>query len=281
MTMEILVCLETSPSCEAAIGFAIAVARAVEGRLLGLAIVDEPDIRAGAAVSIGGASFKHERDDALVAEARKNAAAWTDAFMRRCEAAKVPARPQVIVGRAAASILAEMQAHNLTVLGRDANFHFETDEVDPTTRDTILHKAQGPVILVPVNGGGVGAERRPVLLAYDGSSASKRALNSFADSGLGQGREMHVAAVDDDGATAWEMTNRAVVALRERGLTAEPHNVVSVLSIPEALIDVANKINAGLLVMGAYTSSRFSTLVRGSVTHELIEKTLIPLYLHH
>jgi hypothetical protein len=160
MTTEILVCLETSPSCEAAIGFAIAAARAAEGRLVGLAIVDEPDIRAGAAMGIGGASFKHERDDALVAEARKHAAAWMEAFMRRCEAAKVPARPQVIVGRAAASILAEMQAHDLTVLGREANFHFETDEVDLTTRDTILHKAQSPVILVPVNGGSAEAERR-------------------------------------------------------------------------------------------------------------------------
>jgi hypothetical protein len=39
------------------------------GLMVGLAIVDEPDIRAGTPTGIGGSSFKHERDEALLAEA--------------------------------------------------------------------------------------------------------------------------------------------------------------------------------------------------------------------
>src|SRR5438270_315217 len=98
MIKEILVCLEASPSSEAATRTAIAIARDLGAALVGLAIVDEPDIRAGAATGIGGASFKHERDEVLVADARRQAADWLALFERRCREAKVPAHALEVVG---------------------------------------------------------------------------------------------------------------------------------------------------------------------------------------
>jgi hypothetical protein len=62
MIKEALVCLESSPSSEAATRLAITIANDLTAQLVGLAIVDEPDIRAGTAIGIGGTSFKHERD---------------------------------------------------------------------------------------------------------------------------------------------------------------------------------------------------------------------------
>src|SRR6476661_8688372 len=120
MIKEALVCLEGSQSSEAATRLAITIANDFKARLVGLAIVDEPDIRAGAATGIGGASYKHERDDALVAEARRAAADALALFERRCREAAVDARVLEIVGRPAASILAEMETRDLTVMGRDA-----------------------------------------------------------------------------------------------------------------------------------------------------------------
>src|SRR4051794_3951715 len=147
-----------------------------------MSIVDEPDIRAGAAMGIGGASYKHERDDALVADARVKAEAWKGAFLERCEKAGVPARGLEVIGRPARTILAELEARDLAVLGRDANFLFETEEKDSATRHVLLHKARKPVLLVPP-GPPLGDERI-VMIAYDGSSAANRAVQSFADSGL-------------------------------------------------------------------------------------------------
>ena len=71
MIKEALVCLESSASSEAATRLAITIANESQARLVGLAIVDEPDIRAGAATGIGGASYKHERDESLLADARQ------------------------------------------------------------------------------------------------------------------------------------------------------------------------------------------------------------------
>jgi nucleotide-binding universal stress UspA family protein len=278
MIAKILVCLEGSPSSVAATTIAIETSRRLAATLVGLAIVDEPDIRAGTPTSIGGSSFKHERDDALVADARKQAELWLTTFADRCHREGVSARTVEVVGRPAAQILAEMQTHDLTVMGRSANFRFETEETDPETRDDVLHRARRPVIVVPDD---ATTADGPVLIAYDGSSASKRALASFAESGLAAGRDVHLASVDDDGADAWETANRGVLALKALNVYAKLHNIVSPLSIEDALLELRAQLGAGLMVMGAYASLRLKALIWGSVTRALIEKTQVPLYLHH
>ena len=280
MIKNILVCLEGSPSTEAATRSAITIARDLSAGLVGLAIVDEPDIRAGAAVGIGGASFKHDRDETLVADAHKHASDWLLLFEGRCRDAGVKARTLEIVGRPADSILEEMSTRDLTVMGRDANFKFETEPEDSGTRDLILHRASRPVLVVPEEA----VDRTPsnvVVIAYDGSGAAMRAMASFAGSGLARGRDVHVATVDDNGAQAYEMANRGVIALAELGVAATINNVVSPLSNADALFKFAEEINAGMMVMGAFARSRIATFFKGSATQGIVERTKIPLYLQH
>jgi nucleotide-binding universal stress UspA family protein len=246
--------------------------------LTGLAIVDEPDIRAGAASGIGGSSYKRQRDDALLEDAARQARAWLDAFAQRCSAAGVDATLRQERGQPADTIAAEMERHDLTVMGRDANFHFETAARDASTRDRVLHHALKPLLVVSDD---VPPSSGRVMVAFDGSSAAKRALASFAASGLGEGRAIDVVCVDDDGARAWELANRGVALLGQLAIAAQIVNVVSVLPIADALLETRARLNSELLVMGAYNASRFSTLIWGSVTRALIERSTVPLYLHH
>ena len=279
MLKEILVCLEGSPSTEVATHLATDVARSSGAGLVGLAIIDEPDIRAGTATGISGSSFKRDRDEALVADAQKQAADWIVLFDRRCREAGVESRSLEVVGRPADSILEEMEKHDLTVIGRDANFRFETESDDAKTRDTILRGADRPVLLVPETAAPeLGST---VLIAYDGSGAAKRALMSFATSGLARSRHVHVATVDDNGVVAREMSERAAAMLDALHVPAKPHNIVSTLSNTDALFKLADDLKAGLVVMGTFTRSRLRELFSGSVTRGLVEKTRIPLYLQH
>jgi nucleotide-binding universal stress UspA family protein len=279
MIKEALVCLESSASSEAATRLAITIANQSKARLVGLAIVDEPDIRAGAATGIGGASYKHERDESLLADARHAAADALALFERRCREANVDARALEIVGRPADSILAEMETRDLTIIGRDANFRFQTESDDAATREAILHRAAQPVLLVPE--GAVGPMNQTIVVAYDGSRAAKRAIASFAASGLAASRNVHVATVDDNGAQAYEMASAGVKALADAGVAAVPHSIVTALSNVEALFKFAGEIHAGLMVMGAFAHSRLAHLFHGSVTRGLVERTAIPLYLQH
>src|SRR5438477_6809185 len=91
MIADILVCLEGSPSGVRAREVAIDVARRLEAALVGLAIVDEPDIHAREATGIGGSSYKQQRDEVLLEDAQAQAKALLEAFTESCRAAGVPA----------------------------------------------------------------------------------------------------------------------------------------------------------------------------------------------
>jgi nucleotide-binding universal stress UspA family protein len=278
MVKKILVGLEGSAGTARATELAVALAKAHGASLVGLAIIDEPAIKAGAAMGIGGASYKHERDEALLLDAHQQAREFEQRFLEQARAAGAESRVVEVTGNAADAILAELDNHDLGVLGRFANFRFETEETDLRTWDTILHLASKPVVVVPENELSAG---KAVILAYDGSGAAKRALRIFVESGLARDRAVHVVTVNDSGAVAWELATKAAQELAQLGVTAEVHNVVSVLTIAEALLEVAAKVDAGLIVMGAFAHSRLRNLFRGSVTQQLVERTTLPLFLTH
>jgi nucleotide-binding universal stress UspA family protein len=282
MIAKMLVCLEGSPSSDATTQTAIEIASQRKASLSGIAIIDEPDIRAGAATGIGGSSFKHERDLSLLADARRRADEWLATFVGRCEAAGLLARTLEVVGRPFEVILAEMERHDLTLIGRDANFRFETNSEDRATREKILRHASHPILLVPERAScsqpALGAT---VLIAYDGGVAATRALTSFAVSGLAESRDIHVASVGDDGDKAWEMAERAAAHLRTLGVQAQVHSIVSALDNAAALIDFARELGAGLMVMGAFARSRMAELFSRSVTRALAEGSPMPIYMQH
>ena len=175
-------------------------------------------------------------------------------------------------------ILAEAPRHDLTVLGRDVNFRFETQEHDRYTRDRILRRAGKPILLVPEQLAPTGSA---LLIAYDASPAATRALRSLVDCRLTRGREVHVASVDDDGSRAFDIASAGCALLAELGIRAVPENVVSTESTAAALVTRATRIGAGLIAIGGYIPSPLARLVWGSVTHELVERATVPVFLHY
>jgi nucleotide-binding universal stress UspA family protein len=278
MAKQILVCLEGSASGQSAIDVAIGLGRELEATLVGLAIVDEPDIRAGAATGIGGSAFKVQRDEALLEDAHQHARAWCEAFATRCRDAGVLAITREQRGKPGQVILEESARNDLIMLGRHANFRFETNEHDPRTRDLVLRQAGKPVLMVPeapIRGGSA------VVVAYDGTPASVRAIRSLVASGLLRDRPVHVVSIGDSGSIAWEVATRGVALFDDLGVRATGHHVVSLSSVAEAILEQRDKLDAGLIVQGAYAHSRFSRLFWGSVTRDMLEKTVVPLFLHY
>jgi nucleotide-binding universal stress UspA family protein len=279
MVHEILICLEGSPSGSRAVDVAITLAGELDAAIVGLAIVDEPDIRAAAATPIGGASYKAQRDEALVDDARERAKQWLDDFTLRCRAAEVLGLGMEVTGSPAATILREARRRDITILGRQANFRFETEDSDWQTRDAVLRGAGKPVVIVPESRADDAGPA--VLVAYDGTPASVRALASFAGSGLARDRQVHVLSVGDEGTTAWELAEKGVARLGELGVAAQSHHVVSLQSTAEAILDVRQKLGAGMIVQGAYAHSRFKRMLWGSVTRDMLSQTVVPVFVHY
>lgn len=278
MMQDLLVCLEGSPATARAVDVALELAQKLRASLFGLALVDEPDIRAAEATGIGGSAYKRERDDALLADAEARARDWIAAFVLRCKQAGVPVQTLARRGRPAATILSELHRHDLMVLGADVNFRFETEEHDQKTRDELLRRAGKPILIVPAQPPTGSGE---ILMAYDGSLAAKRALASFAASGIARDRLVHVVAVDDDGAVAWETARQGCAQLHDLGISATPHNVVSTETVAEAILGQRARLDCSLMVMGAYVRARVLRLLWGSVTDEILQRTPVPIFLHY
>ncbi len=48
-----------------------------------------------------------------------------------------------------------------------------------------------------------------------------------------------------------------------------------------ALLERRQQLAAGLIVLGGYVPSPLARLVWGSVTHGIVENTVVPVYLHY
>ena len=280
MLKTILVCLDGTPNSEPVVRVALKLAHERQASLCGMIVVDKPAIEANEATGIGGSSFKRLRNEHWLAETRARAAEGLEAFERRCRDHGVPARVLEVIGASLDSILAESERYDLTILGRGTRFH-PTDKVaNKRVRDKILRQARRPFLVVPEsvvdspNG-------QPILVAYDGGKASTHALAGFIQSGLADGREVHVATFGDDGYRAGDLAEEGAQRLRAAGIRAFTHGLVSALPTCEAIIDLGRKLNAGFLVMGGFAHSRFADFIHRSGTIHIVEHSTIPLCIQH
>jgi len=280
MINKILVCIDGSASSEETTLTAIKIARERDATLVGLAIVHEPDSHRGAHASLNGSSFAHRWHTSRAVDARAYAAMLLATFERRCQAAGVPARVLEVVDRSPEDIVAEIERHDLTLIGQEASFQFATKGDHRAYREKILRHTTRPVLLVADDSTGLSTPLgRTVVVAYDGGQAAERALSSFAASGLGESRDVHVATIGDDGEKAMETAMQATETLRAAGIKATAHSIVSVLPDSDALVQFGTRLGAGLVVMGAFARSRIKEVFSGSLTRSLVAISPIPIYL--
>ena len=280
MLKNILVCIDGSASSEETTLTAIKIARERNASLVGMVLVHEPDSRAGAHTNIDGSSFVHRWSRWRHVDVQAYAAMLLATFQRRCMAAGVPVRVLEVVDRSPEDIIAEIDLHDLTLIGHEDQAESKSDR--RATREKILRHTSRPVLLIPDDTTGMSDPLGPtVLIAYDGGQAAERALASFAASGLGQSRDVHVATIGDDGEKAMETAMQAADRLRAAGIEATAHSIVSALPDSEALVELETKLGAGLVVMGAFARSRIKELFSGSLTRALVAGSLTPVYLQH
>ncbi|MGD0836311.1 MAG: universal stress protein [Polyangia bacterium] len=278
MFKNILVCIDGSASSEDTTLTAIKIARERNATLVGMAIVREPDSHA----SVNGASFAHSSHTSRPVNVGARAAMLLATFERRCEAAGVPARVLQVAERSPDDVIAEIDRHDLTLIGHDANFASAANADHRAMREKILRHVSRPVLLIPDDAAATSDPLGPtVLVAYDGGPAAARALASFAESGLGKSRDVHVATIGDDGEEAMETAMKAAENLRASGIKATAHSIVSALPDGDALVELATKLGAGLVVMGAFARSRIKEMFSGSLTRALVADSPRPLYLQH
>ena len=277
MPRSILVGLDGSTHCAAAVEIGIRWAQRSNAMLVGLGIIDEPTICKPAAVPLGAMSFKAQRDQDLLADATRRVDGYLEQFALRCANAEISHKLLEDVGLPAEQIMLEAQRYDVILLGRETHFHFETQEAADETLASVVRHSPRPVVAVPENP----AEGTSVVVAYDGGLQAARALQAFQGIGWNGSQEVHIVCVHPDRVEAARRSNRAVEFLDFHEIKAYPHPVSTAVPADEAILEQARKVDAGLLVMGAYGRLPLKEFFFGSVTRAMLQTSSVPLFLYH
>jgi nucleotide-binding universal stress UspA family protein len=251
--------------------------------LVGLGIVDEPGIRAiEPAWPVGG---KPGRDpiyymgyEARLADVHRQADEVLEQFATQCIEKGVAHAEVKAVGSPHERIAEEAQSCDLILLARGSHFRFIAGDVEGNeTLKRVLKDAPRPIVNVPakIDAGD------SIVVAYDGSLQSARALASFQASGLGESGKVHVVSIDASANEAARRCERARAFLSYHNLESVAHTLPTSTPPEQVILDQIRDLNAGLVVMGAYGQPVLREFFVGSVTRKLLEKSPVPLFLDH
>jgi nucleotide-binding universal stress UspA family protein len=283
MLGSILIGLDTPKHAAALVELGIRWAQRPGATLVGLAVVDEPGIRAiEPAFPVGGTPgvdpVYYMGYEARLADVRRRADQLLEEFAARCDRAglnheqiKAQGSPDEVMER-------EAQSCDLILLPRGAQFRFlaSGDERHETLKK-VLKNAARPIVVVPETArlGG------PVVIAYDGSLQAAHALAAFEASGPSDTGPVHVMCVDSGTGDAGRHVERARKFLGHHKIEAVPH-VLKLAGAPAAtILEQVRSLEAGLLVMGAYGQPVLREFFVGSVTRTALGECPVPLFVYH
>ncbi len=287
MLRRLLLPLDGSPSSQRAIEFALRMTKRLQAtqadarpiRITGMSIVDVPTIAAPQAMPIGGAYYKKHRDEVLVADANLQTRSFLTRFEEQCQRAGVESDTLHVQGMPWTEIEQACRTHDVVVIGKDTNFHFETSGQKCETAIQLLRDHPSPLIGVDsqVPEGG------DVLVAYDRSQPASRTLHMFVLMQLAQlGQVVHVVSVDSSReAKARSLCVEASQLLQSHDVVTEMHPIQSNKCVSEILLGKVDELGIQMVVMGSYGHTGIQTWFFGSTTNEMFASCPVPLFLYH
>jgi nucleotide-binding universal stress UspA family protein len=276
MLRSILIGLDGSEDGVAALELGLRWAKAHNALAVGMAVVDTPGI-----LNSGDVLFRettrHHVAATLVAADRRRAGEIERSFVDRCREDRVKYRVLEETGTPYVQLLAEAQRHDLILLGRQTHFDHGSGPAPDETLRRVIRDSPRPVVAVPRAPTGDG----PVVVAYDGSLQAARAVYAFEASGLGKGAPVHVASIDVDREGAATIASRAVDYLRSHEIEAYCLPLGTKQPPAELILKEVERLDAGLLVMGAYGQPVLREFFVGSVTRTMLDRIRVPVFCYH
>jgi len=274
---SILVALHGSDPDSAGQELAVAWAQRYNAEALGLAVVDNT-VAAPIAVPIGGGAFKQAEEAGLIAGRRRLARMVQQAFTARCQTANVSFRVDQAEGVPHRIVADELQGHDVAIVDNQSPLEYGAGESPAHVLERLIRIAPRPVVSAPR----AYCPGDTILVAFDGSTPSARALFGFIGSGLTSGLKVQVLTVDQDSEdSARSRAQRGIDYLQRHSIEVTFRPVVSDRPVSEVICDEAAQQHCDLLVMGPHGRPALVEFFLGSTTKEVIDNSTVPVFLFH
>ena len=278
MIKRIIVALDPDTDTPVATRYATQIAAGAKAEVTGIAVVDMGSIAASAKGGGIGSMYLMDKVKAdLTSEARATAHDLTADFRTAMAAAGQTAQIRIEEGVPLERIMEDMKYHDVLVIGRTPHFFYSHPEETRTSLQDIVSSVVGPVLVVPE----VYQDIQRVLIAFDGSPASVRALRGFLYL-KPFGTELRVELVnvhsrgEREGAEL--VLQRAKLYCEAHGFGVDPVSIQGSDASTE-ILEAAQRYESDLLVAGAHFVTPLSKLAFGSTTASLMARVKVPMWL--
>lgn len=285
MLKRILVALDPDEDTPVATRYAAELARRFDAEVSGLAVIDTKHIAAevGPGGAVGAMYYADLSRKRMVDEARETARGLLQSFEALLDETHVRHVERVEEGVPQRRIIEDMKYHDLLVIGSTSHFFYVRPEEQTNTLAKIVKNGVAPTLVVS----DTYREVEQVLVAYDGSDASARTLQRFAQLqpfGTGVAVELvHVRPTDSkrDRTASELMLTLGSAFLRAHGYEQVIETSRNGGAPGSRLLEHARHIEADLVVAGAHSVSAMRRIAFGSTTHALLNDCPVPFFLFH
>lgn len=277
MIRRILLPLDPSAYSEAAMQYAVNIAKRQQSEIEGLTVIDIPDIEDNVTTFVPlprGADLNIEHENEMIVDARKKAQTLLNSFGELCQSEHVFCTQRQYEGRPENVILRESNFFDLVVIGMRTYFHFETTDKSGHSLEMLLNNTITPILAVPENF----KQIKKVLIAYDGSMPSTRALQRFVHMSINSDFEITLLMRDDDEEEAMNEMQKVTKYIHSYGNNISVSRVWTdrnlIKTIEENYIN-----NVDVVVCGMHARNAVEKFTIGTLPKYLIEKNQVATFI--
>jgi nucleotide-binding universal stress UspA family protein len=161
----------------------------------------------------------------------------------------------------------------LLVMGRQGEHGDSAGEHIGSHLENVVRTLHRPILVIPSDY----TEPQRILIAFDGSATTRKAVEMVAASPLFRGLPCHVVMVGADKAESRAQLDWARTTLEQAGFDVTAS--LRTGQVEDVLCAYRNEHAIDLIVMGAYGHSKIREFLVGSTTTQLIRQARIPLLL--
>ena len=278
MIRRILIPLDPSPYTDTALATGCTFARELGAELTGMVVLDIPGIEKSIGpVPLGGFYYAERLEKHREEEARERIRSLLSKFQEKCESEGVAHRETEHQGAPGEQIIRESLFYDAVVMGLRTFFHFETSDRAGDSLEEVLDHSITPIFGVPESFTfpNFPEEKIKVLVAFDGSIPSARALQRFAQFAFPEAMEVTLLNSDED-------KDKAMYFLAQAEAYLRTHSIANIKKewTTQDIIDTIDQdyLNAAdFVVVGAHSKKGLFDFIVGSLTRHLIDAAKKPV----